>query len=232
MDSTDNLLPHLINWLDAGSRIFIAFGEHDLRDKRNELIERTKGLPGLYVFDEPRMVNDEMLDFCVYGMSCESKQSGFTKSFQDIPNYEHIKPGIFLTHPCDLPRSKTKKLGFKYHAVGHIHKHFVEKIGDNVYLGRPGHLYSLWDGDGKAWPVGGIIGEFREDQIHLEWLEFPFPQTVRIYIDPFQLEDNKELLVIENCSFEKGNKISEIIEGEWSDQKYRGVYKSHIDIDN
>lgn len=232
LDSTDHFLPYLINWLGVGSKVFIVFGEHDLRDKRNELIESTKDLSGLYIFDEPRMVNDEALDFCVYGMSCESKQSGFTQSFLSITDYKHIKPGIFLTHPCNLPRSKTKILGCKYYAVGHIHQHFIEEIDENVYLGRPGHLYSLWDGDGKAWPVGGIIGEFRENQIHLDWLEFPFPQTVRIYVDPYHLKDDKKLLVIENCSFEKGNKISEIIEGEWKDQKYRGVFKSQIDIDD
>ena len=77
LDSTDHFLPYLINWLGVGSKVFIDFGEHDLRDKRNELIESTKDLSGLYIFDEPRMVNDEALDFCVYGMSCESKQSGF-----------------------------------------------------------------------------------------------------------------------------------------------------------
>ena len=231
LDSTDNILPYLNKWLDVGSKIFIAFGEHDCREMRDELIARTRDLSGLYIFEEPRVVNDELLDFCVYGMSCDSKQSGFTQSYFELAEYDQSKPAIFLTHPCSLPRNKSRQLGCKYYAVGHIHRHFIEKIGVGVYLGRPGHLYSIWDGDGKAWPVGGIIGEFIDNQLQLGWLEFPFPQTVRIYVDPYQRQNNKELFVIENCSSENGIKVSEILEGEWSNQNFRGIFTGYYDLE-
>lgn len=92
-----------------------------------------------------------------------------------------------------------RQLGFKYYAVGHIHFSNIDRVGTS-YIGRPGHLYSLWDGRGKAWPARGILGELNNDELQLALLDFPSPQTVRIYVDPFNPADGKSTLVIENCS--------------------------------
>jgi len=229
LDSAEDITPFITECLHADSKVFIVFGEHDTREKREELILKTKNLRGLYIIDEPEIINDDSLSFCVYGMSCESKQSGFTQKYQALDIYNQKKPAIFLTHPCSITKDKVREIGCQYYAVGHIHKYFKEKIDDNIYLGRPGHLYSIWDGDGKAWPVGGIIGNFIEDRVQLNWLPFPVPQTIRIYIDRLKLKDNKSMLVIENCSPDKAKRVKKIIMGEWEDQNYRGVFTGYID---
>lgn len=95
-------------------------------------------------------------------------------------------------------------------------------------MSRPGHIYSIWDGDGKAAPVGAIIGEFKDNNLYLNWIDFPVQQTIRLYIDSFQKKDGKSLLCIENCSEANSKKVSEIYEGVWSDEKYRGIFKGYF----
>jgi len=229
LDSADNLIPFLTEWLMLGSKVFLVFGEHDTRESRKQLVLKTKKLNGLYIFDDWGFIDDGLLNFCVSGMSCESKQNGFTQKFSALAPHDHIKPAIFLTHPCNLTKSKMQELGFTYYAVGHIHKPVIEKVDRNMFVGRPGHLYSLWDGDGKAWPVGAIIGEFRNKDLKLSWFPFPVAQTVRLFIDPHNSVNNKPLIIIENCSYEKSRSISSLIEGKWIDQNYRGIFKGILD---
>ena len=78
------------------------------------------------------------------------------------------------------------------------------------------------DGDRKAWPVGAIIGEFGDNGLQLSWHPFPVAQTVRLFLDPHNSKEHKTPLIIENCTFEKSRSISDIIEGSWIDQGYRG----------
>lgn len=230
LDSAGNLIQFLFEWLSLDCKVFIVFGEHDTRESRAELISKTRGLSGLYIMDEMAFIEDDDLGFNVFGMSCDSKQNGFLKKFADLTPQLHTKPVIFLTHPCDLPRSKMKQLGFNYYAVGHIHYPRTERLERNVYIGRPGHLYSLWDGNGKAWPVGAIIGEFLDGDLELSWYPFSQAQTVRLFVDPFTGTD-QNTLVVENCTYEMGQKISRLVEGEWVDQKFRGIFKGHLDSD-
>lgn len=230
LNSAGNLIHFLFEWLSLDCKVFIVFGEHDTRQSRAELISKTRGLSGLYIMDEMAFVEDDDLGFNVFGMSCDSKQNGFLKKFEDIKPQFQPKPAIFLTHPCDLPISKMKQLGFNYYAVGHIHYHRTERVERNIYIGRPGHLYSLWDGNGKAWPVGAIIGEFLDGDLELSWHPFTQAQTLRLFIDTFTGTD-QNALVIENCTYEKGQKISRLVEGEWVDQKFRGIFKGHINSD-
>ena len=102
----------------------------------------------------------------------------------------------------------------------------------NIYIGRPGHFYSPWDGDGKAWPVGYIIGEFNNKELKLSWEKFPIAQTIRLYIDPFKQMDNKALLAIENCSSEHARQLNGILEGkwQWQEKKHRGVFMGYYDL--
>ena len=228
LDSVNDIIPYFIEWLSRGSKIFIAFGEHDLKEKREELILGTIGLDNIYYFEEPNIIKDKELDFAVYGMSCEQKQIGFKNKFNSLNNLELEIPSIFLTHPCQLSKGKMISLGCQYFAVGHIHYRNIKQISDNVYMGRPGHIYSIWDGDGKASPVGAILGEFRDNSIHLDWLEFPVPQTIRLYIDPFKTKGDKLLLCIENCSEASSKKVLELCEGIWVDEGSRGVFKAYF----
>lgn len=230
LDSAGNLIQFLNEWLSLDCKVFIVFGEHDTREARAELISKTRGLRGLYIMDEMAFVEEDDLGFNVFCMSCDPKQSGFLKKFADLTPQIQTKPAIFLTHPCDLPISKMKQLGFNYYAVGHIHYHRTERVERNIYIGRPGHLYSLWDGNGKAWPVGAIIGEFLDGDLELSWHPFTQAQTVRLFIDPFTGTDQNNL-VIENCTYERGHKVARLVEGEWVDQKYRGIFKGHLNLE-
>jgi DNA repair exonuclease SbcCD nuclease subunit len=230
LDSAGNLIPFLLEWLSLDCKVFIVFGEHDTRESRAELISKTSGLCSLYIMDEMAFVEDDDLGFNVLGMSCESKQNGFLEKFAELTPQLQTKPSIFLTHPCDLPISKMKQLGFNYYAVGHIHYHRTERIERNIYIGRPGHLYSLWDGNGKAWPVGAIIGEFLGGELELSWHSFANAQTVRLFIDTFTGTD-LNVLVIENCTYESGQKVARLVEGEWVDQKFRGIFKGYLNLD-
>lgn len=234
LDSADNLIPFLTEWIVLGSKVLLVFGEHDTKESRQELMLKTKEFNGLYIFEDWGLIDDDSLNFCVSGMSCKSKQDGFTQKFSALAPHHHIKPAIFLTHPCNLTKTKMQELGFTYYAVGHIHKPKIEKVDNNMYVGRPGHLYSLWDGDGKAWPVGAIIGDFADNELKFSWHPFPIAQTVRLFLDPHNSKDHKTSLIIENCTLEKGRSISDIIEGNWIDQCYRGIFRGLVDhgLDN
>lgn len=91
--------------------IFIAFGEHDLKEKREELILRINDINNIYIFEEPNIIKDKDLDFAVYGMRCQSKQHGFREKFNSIDNLNLKIPSIFLTHSCDLARAKMIDIG-------------------------------------------------------------------------------------------------------------------------
>lgn len=229
LDQAENVLPFLLEWLGCGAKVFIVFGEHDSEAMRKELRAKTTELPRLYLIDEAEIVDEAGLGFAVYGMSCKPKQAGFRQKFHELEHYVGSKPALFLTHPCELPPKKIKQLGCRYFAVGHIHAHAVERMAPDIQIGRPGHLYSLWDGNGKAWPVGYIVGEFLGDRLEVSWQEFPFAGTVRLFINPFRTEGAHAQLVIENCDFGQGEMVSALIAGDWHDQRYRGVFKTYVD---
>lgn len=226
------LVPFLQEWSSLGCSIFIVFGEHDTQTARRELLKFKNHLNRVYIFNEAEVINDEALDFFVFGMSCEPKQTGFNKRFCELQKPMLEKPGVFLTHPNRLHRYKMREIGCSYYATGHIHTHHIEQVDQNTFLGRPGHLYSLWDGDGKAWPTGGIIGEFSQNHLGLTWNEFPVEQTIRLYIDPYHLENDRKLLYIENCSAIKKKELLQFIDGEWTNQGYRGIMKCQLDCDD
>lgn len=228
LDSADSFIPFLKEWIKLGCKVFIVFGEHDTKASRKELIHKTNNLEGLYIFEEYNFINDNTLNYSISGMSCDSKQNGFSQKLASLVPHNHTKPAIFLTHPCNLTRKKMKELGCTYYAVGHEHSYSIETVKQNMYIGRPGHLYSLWDGNGKAWPVGGIIGEFRNNKLVLTWKPFPVPQTVRLFLDPHRSYDGKTPVVIENCSYDKGLLVKRFLEGKWVYQNFRGEFVGFI----
>ncbi len=231
LDHTEDILPYFNEWLKQGSKIFIVFGEHDKPNERLELIKATKNMREIYIFEEPALIEDKDLSYSVYGMSCDSKQAGFKDKFNNLTSITTQKPSIFLAHPCQLPKNKIISLGFKYYALGHVHYYHSYDI-ENQQVGRPGHIYSIWDGSGKAWPVGAILGKFNDDELVLDWLKFNVPQTVRLYIDPYEKKDENVLLSIENCDESKANQVEEIFKsGQWIDYGYKGVFNVYIPFD-
>ena len=79
---------------------------------------------------------------------------------------------IVMVHDIEgkssLLTSKNHAISTKYIAHGHIHAMKIEKVSDKWITGRPGHLYSLWDGGGKAWPTGFLEVEIdKHIKVHL-----------------------------------------------------------------
>src|SRR5690625_238980 len=225
----EEIYPFFKRWLDLKVRIFVVFGDHDTFIMRRGLKKLFQDEPYFYVIEEERMVKDPSLNFNVHGLSCEPKQEGFTEDFNRIPAKSSEKPTIFLTHPYHLSKIKMRELGYEYFATGHIHNFYIEKIDENIYLGRPGHSYSFWDGDGKAWPTGGIIGEFNERELTLRQTLFPAPQTVRFFINPFISKNGEVKFKIENCSEIKGKQLKSLMKGNWHASGYRWVYQGYIE---
>ncbi|HLR42797.1 MAG TPA: metallophosphoesterase family protein [Pseudogracilibacillus sp.] len=178
-EAPEKIYPFFKDWLDLDVRIFIVFGDHDTALMRKELKELFQDEANVYMLEDGEMIQDASLNFNVYGLNCEPKQTGFLTDFKNLPVKSSEQPTVFLTHPYQLPKTKMRELGCEYFATGHIHHFLIEKIDENIKLGRPGHIYSYWDGDGKAWPTGGIIGEFNGNNLTLGQTLFPVPQTLR-----------------------------------------------------
>ena len=64
----------------------------------------------------------------------------------------------------------------------------------------------------------------------MSWHSFANAQTVRLFIDTFTGTD-LNVLVIENCTYESGQKVARLVEGEWVDQKFRGIFKGYLNLD-
>ena len=166
-------------------------------------------------------------------MSCKSKQENFREDFNNLEKYNGSKPGVFITHPHNLAKTKSRELGYSYYAVGHVHRKEIIGIADNSFIGRPGHIYSYWDGDGKAWPTGYIVGEFIDGKLNLEWYGFSAMQTVRLFIDPFKKNQlGESFLVVENCKEGDGEEIEKIIDGRWYDQGFRGIFEGYYNFES
>ena len=95
-------------------------------------------------------------------------------------------PSILLAHTGEVAASNP----FNYRALGHIHTASIVRVDERHLSGRPGHLYSYWDGPGKAWPVFMIAGTIDAStgavdawRVPLETPPFSAPATRQIYGD-------------------------------------------------
>jgi len=231
LDDIHTFSTFLREWTNKGVKVFTVFGEHDTKSIRIKLEKIAEELTGFYILENHNVVELESLNFYVQGLSCKPNQKDFERDLDKVVPYSSNKPGVFLTHPYNLSIQKMREIGCKYYAVGHIHYSQIDSYGE-IFRGRPGHLYSLWDGNGKAWPARAIVGEFIANELLLSLIEFPSPQTVRLYTDPHRVERNKIPLVIENCSLIEADILSKMISGKWEDQIFRGVYRGFYDKEN
>jgi len=226
LDNCDSLYYFLMEWTEKGAKVFIVFGEHDTEEARKSLKEKTETINSVYVIEDHSVIEDESLEFYVQGLSCKTKQQDFGRDFETVTAHSSNKPGVFITHPCDISIHKMREISCKYYAVGHIHFSLIESYGE-MLKGRPGHLYSLWDGSGKAWPARAIVGEFKGEELKVSLIDFPSPQTVRLYTNPHKIQKNQIPLVIENCSIHEADLLSMIFSGKFEDEGFRGVYKGY-----
>ena len=174
-------------------------GEHDGDDSTRTFRKRL-GWDWLLRSGE---VNDKT-GVPVYGVEGRPKQAGVG---DDIRAVEHdaAAPGVLLAH-ADWPKvPREHASAFSYCALGHLHwlKLGPVSAGGRTMAGYPGHLFSYWDGCGKAWPVHAITGEIYESgRVRVNALPLSLaagaPETRRMYVDASEGGQSRGTLVFEN----------------------------------
>jgi len=115
-------------------------------------------------------------------------------------------PSILLAHASEVAADTPHN----YRALGHIHTACIARFDESHVSGRPGHLYSYWDGPGKAWPVfmiAGIIdakdGRVEAWRVPLEGPPYFAPATRQIYGDVGGYEQRSGALYLVHAPTER-----------------------------
>ncbi len=114
------------------------------------------------------------------------------------------EPSVVLVHDDASALRSAPDSSFSYFAMGHLHQGRVRpaRRGPRALFGYPGHLFSYWDGDGKAWPVHAIVGTIAADgTVEAELLPLSSlgaPETRRIYVDFADVGRSEGTIVFEN----------------------------------
>lgn len=195
-DSYD-LVPYLEEWTSLGASVYIVFGEHDVNRHRDKEVWET--VPHVHCFVEPEYRFDRALGVGIYGVSCMSNQVGLVEALDHIPPLEPTYPNLLLSHGRESAFSKTRlhPHAFAYVALGDQHRYeAIER--SNTTIVYPGHLFSVWDGCGKAWETGYVIGSIDGDTITHTFHVFQGAQTRRICVNPFIRNDDQIQLILDN----------------------------------
>lgn len=116
----------------------------------------------------------------------EATDNAVQAAVRNLP--EPKAPSILLAHTGEVAR----RTPHNYRALGHVHTPSIVCVDENhqKVSGRPGHLFSYWDGSGKAWPVCIIAGTIsvrdgyvKAWRVPLEASPFFAPSTRQIYGD-------------------------------------------------
>lgn len=173
-------------------------GEHD-GDESTKTFRKHLGWNWLLKSGE---VNDET-GVHVHGVEGRPKQAGVGDDIL-ATKPEGGQPAVLLAH-ADWPKvPRNHASAFSYCALGHLHWLKLGPLAPGVrtVAGYPGHLFSYWDGCGKAWPVHAITGEIRDGRVHVNPMPLSFaagaPETRRMYVDASDAEANRGTLVFEN----------------------------------
>ncbi|MCA0981230.1 metallophosphoesterase family protein [Exiguobacterium aestuarii] len=195
-DSYD-LMPYLKELTSLGASIYIVFGEHDVNRHRDKEVWET--VPNVHCFVEPGYRFDPALGVGIYGISCTSNQAGLGEALDHIPPLELTHPNLLLSHGRASAFSNTRlhPHAFAYVALGDHHRYEVmERL--NTTIVYPGHLFSVWDGCGKAWETGYVIGSIDGDTITHTFHVFQGAQTRRVCVNPFIRNDDQIQLILDN----------------------------------
>ena len=193
----EDFVPYLKTWTALGASVYLVYGDHDLN--RIAYDDCWRQIEHVHSFLRPGYVFDEALGAAIYGLSCETNQTGLKEDVARTPMRDDPYPNIFLGHGDRqrFPASVVARLGFSYYSLGHHHRYEVTRRGgaDLVY---PGHVFSVWDGCGKAWPTGYVIGEVTSSGITHEFRPFTGPETRRLSFNPFIRDGSCLLLTRDN----------------------------------
>ena len=175
----------------------MVYGDHDLN--RLAYDDCWRQIEHVHSFLHPGYLYDETLGAGIYGLSCETNQAGLKEQFALTPVRDDPYPNIFLSHGDrkQFFTSVVTELGFNYYALGHHHRYESIHRGE-ANLVYPGHIFSVWDGCGKAWSTGYIIGEVTPSGITHEFRTFEGPETRRISFNPFLRDGSRLLLTRDN----------------------------------
>lgn len=193
----EDFVPYLKTWTTLGASVYVVYGDHDLN--RLAYDDCWRQIEHVHSFLQPGYLYDETLGAGIYGLSCETNQTGLKEQFANTPLRDDFHPNIFLGHGNRqrFHASVVARLGFSYYALGHHHRYEVTRRGgsDLVY---PGHIFSVWDGCGKAWSTGYVIGEVTASGITHEFRPFTGPETRRLSFNPFIRDGSRLLLTRDN----------------------------------
>ncbi|TCI21703.1 metallophosphoesterase family protein [Exiguobacterium sp. SL-9] len=192
-----DFIPYLQTWTTLGATVYLVFGDHDV--DRLAYQACWSQIEHVHVFLHPGYIFDPTLGAGIYGLSCETNQTGLKEKIARTPVRADSYPNIFLSHGDRkrFPASVVDRLGFSYYALGHHHRYEVIRRGgaDLVY---PGHIFSVWDGCGKAWSTGYVIGEVTSSGITHVFHAFEGPETRRLSFNPFIRDGSRILLTRDN----------------------------------
>lgn len=156
---------------EIGTKVIAITGDHDppahvLRD----VLPETREIGDIVEFDRLR----------IGCLGCRPRREGWKEDLAQLASRAEALD-VLLMH-YDQPRTSRllHAMQLSYLGIGHRHEPFWESRRDFV-VGRPGHLYSYWDGpDGKPWPTGFVEGEISgEDRVEISFRPFrSVPRTL------------------------------------------------------
>lgn len=194
----EDFLPYLKEWTMLGATVYIVFGDHDVNRIAYKKVWETVG--NVHCFLEPDYVFDERLGAGIYGLSCEPRRAGLREAFLRVSPRHDSHPNLFLTHGdrTDFPPDVVRTLGYDYFALGHLHEYKPPFVRGGVPFIYPGHVFSVWDGSGKAWRTGFVIGTISADGVSHEYRPFEGAETRRISFNRFMRDEGRIRLTLDN----------------------------------
>lgn len=197
VSDSDDLIPYLEEWTALGASVYIVFGEHDVNRHRDKEVWET--VSDVHCFLEPGYRFDARLGIGIYGVSCVSNQIGLKEAIEQIPELDTTHPNILLSHgqKDTFSSKRLRPHHFAYVALGDHHRYKeIERTTTTIVY--PGHVFSVWDGCGKAWETGYVIGSIQDDLISHRFHAFHGPQTRRICVNPFIRNGDHIQLTLDN----------------------------------
>ncbi|MCT4785103.1 exonuclease SbcCD subunit D [Exiguobacterium aestuarii] len=197
VSDSDDLIPYLEEWTALGASVYIVFGEHDVNRHRDKELWET--IPHVHCFVEPAYRFEPKLGIGIYGISCTSNQIGLTEALERIPPLDATHPNLLLSHGRvgAFSTSRLQRHSFAYVALGDHHRYdVIERL--NTTIVYPGHLFSVWDGCGKAWETGYVIGSIEGDTVTHTFHVFQGAQTRRVCVNPFIRNGDHIRLTLDN----------------------------------
>jgi hypothetical protein len=155
----------------SGTSIVAVAGDHD-----PEVTVLREYFPFVLEIGEIASINNVRIG----GLGVRPHQEGISADFE---RWRGERLDFVLIHSDKIATSRFSDLGTTYVARGHLHK-WKDCSSQSLKSLHPGHLYTYWDGSGKAYPTCFASGFVREGECVVESHLFrTAPRTRRFYWD-------------------------------------------------